>query len=177
MQTAFFSSSQDSIEENSSLEQSEESLLQITQNHSPATGGSIVEINHPSGALISVTLPSEESNPIILNRIEANRNSPSEKEFTEGDDSILQENSYENQNLITFNPTIKCYTSDDICLRYFFKDISSVSHLKSLIAEDIETNSFDLEYVDEDCDHIIITQRTTVSELRQHGKSIRCKIK
>lgn len=180
LQTSFFSSSESTLED--SIEPNEESFVQITPHHSSVTaGGSIVEINHPSGALISVTIPEENSNNAIICTQRRNlnlQNSPSEKEETEGEDNILQDSQseYSGENVI-YHPSIKCYTSNDICLRYFYKDITSIATLKLMISEDIETSAFDLFYVDEDCDNVIVTQRTGVDELIQHAKSIRCKLK
>uniref|UniRef100_A0A7S4MLD2 Protein kinase domain-containing protein n=1 Tax=Vannella robusta TaxID=1487602 RepID=A0A7S4MLD2_9EUKA len=168
MQHPFFSGATDP-------EEHSDDSLQISQ--SCGVGGSIVEMNHPNGTRISVTMPEEfttnqqfqTSTGVSISRLSMG-SSASEKDESEED--ILQEPAGQK---VLCSPTIKCFTSAGICLRYFFKDIHTTNQLRNMIAEDIGSSSFELEYIDEDGDHIIVTKRTTIQELCEHAKSLYCK--
>jgi hypothetical protein len=71
--------------------------------------------------------------------------------------------------------TIKCYTSDHVCIRLYFRDFSTMEQLKALICQDLEIPSpsqLVLRYMDHESDHILITKRTTVEELYEFATTL-----
>merc|ERR1712137_1074295 len=76
---------------------------------------------------------------------------------------------------IPVNSTIKCFSSDNQCIRIYFRDISCIHQLKSICSEDFEypLDSIQLHYIDDEDDKILITKRTTIKELIEFAKFIR----
>lgn len=91
---------------------------------------------------------------------------------------LITRNNNNNNNqplMITGNLSIKCYSSDDRCIRIYYRDITSVETLRKLIIYDLELKPdtrFTLQYIDNDGDKVMITKRTSVMELTEFAKSI-----
>jgi len=75
--------------------------------------------------------------------------------------------------VLSGDSSIKCF-SENLCVRYYYRDITSIQELRKMLAEDLEKEekSLKLYYTDHDQDTVMITKRTTIMELVEFAKSV-----
>lgn len=76
----------------------------------------------------------------------------------------------------TNNLSIKCFSSDGRCIRLYYRDMPTTDLLQQYVSSDFEIdeneNKLKLHYIDSDEDKVLLTKRTTISELITFAKSL-----